>query len=274
MGEFQQSVRKEVFPDRPEPTEMSPPITEAPDLPPKAAPRARKTNGQSWWKWEPPWIIRDVAVALYVGLLIFGMQTLTEHNMKQSEERLERTRFELQQRLDAVAYARDVSIATAGTETRKPFNGMDFTQMNLSGLALQNADFINGAKVAGTDLRASRLQASRFIDATGDRADFTGAEMQDSFFFFGSYVGAKFDSVTLTGTTFFGGDYKGADFTQAIVKNVRFNQVDLSEAKLSFEEPYTICYSGVTWPKDFIPPPQGPDCDKPQDPGRYHPDPR
>ena len=126
--------------------------------------KARDARPNRWrrvWSWEPHWLVRDGALALGIGLLLFGGQWFLDDRRAEREERLENLRF-----------VRERALIEDAERGDRPFAGLDLAGMDLRGLNLQRADLrdnLSEAKLLFADLSSA--------DLTG--ADLSGADFTD-----------------------------------------------------------------------------------------------
>ncbi|TFD11712.1 pentapeptide repeat-containing protein [Cryobacterium sp. TMT4-10] len=214
---------------------------------------------------SPPWLVRDVVVALVVGIaagVISGLLT-TEAQRDIDDQRSDRERAAAETlagqsyRLENLRFVRDRSSDDA---RGRPYNGLDLQGMELSGLSLTGADFRN-ANLNAAAFRDSDLRGADFAYSDIGGTDFFGAKLTGA-----AFVRTEFARKHGPALTFFAAtlvhaklmemkivDVDHADLTEAMLYGS-----DLTEASFIDTNLTGVCYDvGTTWPKDFNPPPTG-----------------
>ncbi len=229
-------------------------------------------------------------MALVVGALIstatIAVQAKLDRDAAARAEHLAAQAELAAQQRDDLRFVREVA-SRPGTVSR-PFDGLDLTDANISGLPLgcevpgasDCARFVNASmarvSAVGADLRGSRFQA-----VNAELASFSMADLRGSFFDVADITGTNFDRADLRGASFGYATIRidGADpsFQMADLRGTRF-ATDLSpevEGRTGLDELIVTtnlgdwgfklsCWDSTTvWPAGFEPPPSNPDACRP-----------
>lgn len=207
--------------------------------------------------------LQDLFVGLISGLVVASLSVWAQAGLDDRRSEREMAAAELSaaeaDRRENLRFVRERSSSVAEP---RPFQGMDLRYENLSGLALEQADFegahMTGALATMTDVRLADMS---FVTATG--ADFRQANLH----------AAKLQFADLSGSDLSGADLSQADLTAADLAGARLQGADLTDAilystgfgpqrKITGERTGTACYDSETiWPADFTPPVMDPeDC--------------
>jgi uncharacterized protein YjbI with pentapeptide repeats len=226
--------------------------------------------------------VRDILVALVIGVLLLLWDIAAASNLAQRAERLENLRFVREQ--------------STGNESLLPFQGLDLSGQNLRGLPLNGGLFENailnqtvflganlqsaeltqvvgrGALMAATNLQNANLSFSDFSHADFSEADLNGASAIRTDFTNASFSGqvdnsltplvnttANFTNSDLSHATFTGARLQGVDLRTAKLNHANFSDTDLSNVQLpdsvssfAVDDP-KICYNdGTLWPTNFV----------------------
>lgn len=170
-------------------------------------------------RWEPHWLIRDVLVALLIGMVLVGAQTYLDGKREARVRSAENQRAQLVDRLENLKAIRERSDRNAKDDllaaqlnlSGKDLHEMDLSNLNLSGANLYDAN-LRGADLTETNLKGAQLQQADLRGATLIATQFDGADLSN----------ADLREATLTLTR----------FRDAWLGAVRFGPVDLSTADL------------------------------------------
>lgn len=144
---------------------------------------------------EPPWWLRAIVVAVAIGLVISGLQLLTDNNREAVSTRLENLRFVRER-------------SSANVDLARPFSSLDLQEQQLAGLSLPRADFewamlrdaqlqyadLTGAQLQYADLHRAVLEGTNLTDANLTEADLSGADLTEA-----RLAGADLTEADLTG---------------------------------------------------------------------------
>lgn len=144
---------------------------------------------------EPAWWLRAIVVAVAIGLVLFGLQLLTDSNREAVSTRLENLRFVRER-------------SSANVDMARPFSSLDLQEQQMAGLSLPRAEFewallrganleyadLTGAQFQSADLHRAALEGVNLTDANLADADLSGADLTDA-----QLAGADFTEADLTG---------------------------------------------------------------------------
>ncbi|MCH9729840.1 MAG: pentapeptide repeat-containing protein [Actinomycetia bacterium] len=211
---------------------------------------------------QPLWWVRDILIAVLVAVLVlFGQSYLVsasdarEHGGQaqdqQDEDQGQDQDEDEDQRISDLNFVR---FKSSGSYQDRPFRAFDLNGMNLAGLELRGANFVEanlgGANLTGIDLR----QQNATPVAPGQPAIPTVRTLLS---------GANLCNAVLTGANLqyaflINANLTGADLTFARLRGAVLNGSDLSGATMPAEAGYLdgIYYDDSTvWPEGFQPPP-------------------
>lgn len=233
----------------------------------------------------------ELLVALVVGSLISAATIAVQAKLDgdaaaRAEDLAERAEVAAQRR-DDLRFVREV--ASAPGAAARPFDGLDLTEANISGLPLgcdmppapDCASFVRTtlkqASLVGADLRGARFQVSNAASASFARADLRRA---------------YFDTSDLASTDFEQADLRGAIFGDSFVyddgEEPSFRHADLRGTRFVVETSVDVdgvvgfgdlilatplgelgfdgsCWDETTvWPAGFEPPPSNPEACRPE----------
>lgn len=126
----------------------------------------------------PPWWVRDVIIALVVGIVIMAGQWRIDDARSDREGRIAREQDELAERRENLRFVRDRSTQD---DVSRPYGGMDLRGQNLSGLNLSGAN-LEGAKLDGASLIGTNLADATVWSASFRGADLSGANLDNVYF--------------------------------------------------------------------------------------------
>jgi len=201
---------------------------------------------------RPVWWVRDGFIAVFVAVLVlFG------HGYVLSASATREQGQGQDQRISDLGFVRDRS---SEQYQARPFRGFDLGDMNLAGLELRGANFVEadlgGANLTGTDLRGypgtpeapgppgqppiPAIPGARALlqGVNLCHADLTGAILQGSYLVNANLTGTDLTSTGLQGAALNGSDLSGATMPS-----------DASFVEGVYYDDNTI------WPEGFQPPP-------------------
>ncbi|MDX1886824.1 pentapeptide repeat-containing protein [Mycolicibacterium sp. 120270] len=192
---------------------------------------------------DPPWILRDVVVALVVGGVVAWGSVRAQQDID-DERMLRESSLAAQQerqsaRLENLRFVRDRS--SIDDSVVRPFGGLDLAHQNMIGLNLTGASFIESNLQLADLTQIDVSSSSKFGPANFYGADLCGANLTNSIMFFANFTHASLRATTLSGgwfgrAWFDGTDMSysygaGADFDHAtFVNGVNFRNAVLTDA--------------------------------------------
>jgi hypothetical protein len=227
------------------------------------------------WNNEPPWLVRDVLIALLVLGSVATVQIIADDARSHDDNELAAQRDEHDnklavqrdadaQRLENLRFVRDRASATYLV---RPFRKLDLQDMNLAGLELRAADF-SSADLTLADLTGSNFQSIPIAVPPGhpNRPGSTSSVRPGPIpsVPVSLMVGTNLCGAVLTGTNFDGAwlinaNFGTADLRFTMLTNAFLYGADLSHAQLpdaSSQFLANVHYDNSTkWPKGFRPPP-------------------
>lgn len=216
---------------------------------------------------EPPWWVRDVIVAVLIGLMLTLAQwTLDNRRSDREDEREDQRALDTLQ-IENLRFVRERS---GPSDIVRPFESLDLRGMNISGLDLGHADFTD-ALLSQSDMSGMVVLGGGFIEANLDGAkvaslkakdgNFTGASIRDVRFWAADLRGARWQEALLEDVAFVETTLRAAEFGDVDLARVTFNKTDLRAADLydvrglDSANLDRICWDDNTfWPDGFTPP--------------------
>ncbi len=224
---------------------------------------------------QPVWWVRDIFIAVVVAVLVlFGQSYLVgasdTREQGQTQQDQDQDQNQDQDQDQRISNLNFVRFKSSEQYQDRPFRGIDLKDMNLAGLELRGANFVEG-NLGGANLTGTVLvQQTGTPEAPGQpampavRTLLLGVNLCHAVL-----VGAN-----LQGSFLINANLTGADLTGAQLQGAALNGADLSAATLPSEASYLelIYYDDTTiWPEGFQPPPSntGGKLDFLQDPVNY-----
>jgi uncharacterized protein YjbI with pentapeptide repeats len=217
--------------------------------------------------------VRDVVLALAIGLLLLAGQWLIDDRRSQRETRISADLADEAERRENLRFIRDRSSVE---QIERPFSGMDLDSLKLTGLNLSGAN-LSDASLLETSLAEVDLSGALLTGASLGSSSFFRAVLRDAVLgcsepepgcgatqFSTLFLSADLTRADLTGMSFFRADFTGAIMTEAVVADVRMSRTklygtDLTRADLRGTEFVEVCYDDTTrWPSGYSPPPSAP----------------
>jgi Pentapeptide repeats (8 copies) len=200
-----------------------------------------------WWTREPSWWVKDVVVALLIGVVLVGGQWLLDNRRAAVDRQLEDQRNAAAERLENLRFIRDRSSSAAAS---RPFGSLDLRGLQLAQLHLVGATFTDAdltrAILSSTDLRRAEFQYARLGEANLQGTDLSHATLQSA-----TMRRATLRGAILSDAYVGDADLRGADLTYTNLSGANLTRADLAGAKVD-----PVCYDAdTTWPREFHPPP-------------------
>ena len=203
---------------------------------------------------EPVWWVREILLALLIGLAVAGVQMIFDARLSERQQALSAEQFENQQRLSNLQFVR--------SSPNREFASLDLSTMNMAHLDLGSADFsgadLSRANLAETVLGSAKLSGAnlRRVFANGawlGKAELVGVNAREAIFYFAdlrraylseadcrdaTFFGAFLDDAFLTDTDFTGANFfdaslRDADLGGSIFTGANLRGSDLRGAKIS-----------------------------------------
>ncbi|MGK3648695.1 pentapeptide repeat-containing protein [Pseudarthrobacter enclensis] len=216
---------------------------------------------------EPSWLIRDVAVALAVAIVVSQATITAQEGIDDRRSQREQDAATLLADQSAEAGRRQATLAIqlqnqsfvrerSGPEfVDRPFQGLDLEDMELAGLTLNGANF-QEASLRSTNFRQTLLRGADFSEAHVDSSTSFKWAFLDGVTMAGirgelHLVDAYAPSAWLVKVTF--ARLSNVDLSFAILNGADLRAAEMKDVRLE-----GACYDSETkWPADFTPPPSG-----------------
>ncbi|MGO4188565.1 pentapeptide repeat-containing protein [Pseudarthrobacter sp. TAF60_1] len=190
-------------------------------------------------KFSLPLLLLEVGIALASGGLSgtvvaawsVSEQARIDDIRSEREGQREELRSAREARQENLRFVRDRSSSQV---VERPFQEIDLTGQNLTGLKLSGADF------SGAVLKDAKLGRSDLVGTNLREADLSGAEL---------------NSANMQGASLFQANLKDANLVSANLRGANLAWANLEGAILVLNDVRRVCYDDTTvWPARFTPP--------------------
>lgn len=223
------------------------------------------------WRWEPPWLIREILIVGLISAVVLVATALIDDRRAETDRAIASQQNAKAERLENLRFVRERS--NPDPATARPFNNLDLVGQNLAGLTMTNADLqmalLRGAMLTNVDLVNANLRWAVLNSASLSSANLTGANLTGAYLRYATlhstFLGranlayANLERANLTGANLTDANLERANLTGANLNAADLTRADLSSANLSSATLTGVCWSSDTkWPSNVSPPPPRP----------------